>query len=73
MYTILGILGVFAFRGAWRPEFLSFLYAVLLGTGIEAVQYYIPYRSFEARDIAINCLGAAAGIIFTILLRRKTS
>ena len=36
---------------------------VLLGSLIELVQYFLPYRSFEASDLVANSLGIAFGLL----------
>ena len=62
-----GILSVFFFHAlhtkpkACKP-FPAFTAAVLLasayGALLESVQYLLPYRFFDLRDFAANCLGA---------------
>ena len=39
-----------------------FSYAFLLGLGIECVQKFLPFRSFEYGDILANALGASVGL-----------
>lgn len=39
-----------------------FSYAFLLGLGLECVQKFLPFRSFEYGDILANTLGAGAGL-----------
>jgi hypothetical protein len=45
------------------------LLAAIFGAFIEGVQYFIPYRTCEFGDIAVNCLAALAGIAPAGLLR----
>ena len=45
------------------------LLAALYGACIELVQYFIPYRTCEFGDIAVNCLAALAGMAPAALLR----
>ena len=55
----------------------SALYAALLsscyGFLIECVQYVVPYRSFEARDILVNCCAAlgAALLLYVLIFRQE--
>ncbi len=43
--------------------------AALYGGLIELVQYFIPYRSCEAEDFAVNCIAALAGMTMAGILR----
>jgi hypothetical protein len=45
------------------------LLAALYGACIELVQYFIPYRTCEFGDIAVNCLAALAGMAPAGMLR----
>jgi VanZ family protein len=45
------------------PIFRAIFFTSLYGLFIECVQFGVPYRSFEASDILINCLAAATAII----------
>ncbi len=49
---------------------MSFLYVLFLGTFIETIQYFLPYRSFDFRDIVANSLGSIAGIFLLWKLER---
>ncbi len=46
----------------------SVLFSSFYGILMEALQHFIPYRSFSVDDIAANCLGA---IIFGIIVLPK--
>lgn len=39
---------------------------VILGSLIELVQYFLPYRSFEALDLVANSLGIGFGLILSL-------
>jgi len=47
-----------------RPHLFSFLYAFTLGSFIEIMHFFLPYRSFEGGDIFFNVLGAVLGCVF---------
>ncbi len=49
---------------------MSFLYALFLGIFIEIVQYFLPYRSFDFKDIIANSLGSIVGIFLFWKLER---
>jgi len=44
--------------------------AAFYGGLIELVQYFIPYRSCEAEDFAMNCAAALAGMALAGILRK---
>lgn len=49
-----------------HPRLFSFFYAFCLGGSIECIQFFLPFRSFEAGDILCNILGSIAGTLFII-------
>jgi len=50
-----------------RPKFYGFVYSFTLGLSMEAIQYFLPYRQFEAADIASNLLGSIFGCLVRII------
>lgn len=46
---------------------ISFLTAFTLGLSIEFVQFFLPFRNFEALDIGVNFLGALVGVFLRIV------
>lgn len=44
--------------------------AFALAVVVEAVQWLLPYRSFEARDLAADAAGIAAALAFSCLIFR---
>jgi len=42
------------------------LYSFSVGLFVECIQYFLPYRNFEAFDIFANSLGSLAGIIMRV-------
>ena len=51
-----------------RRWWLAFGLAVMLTVGIEWVQQFIPSRVSDARDIVSNSLGAAIGVVITLII-----
>jgi len=43
-----------------------FLYCFFVGTVIECIQYFLPFRGFEGFDILANSAGSVAGILVRI-------
>ncbi|WP_339898808.1 VanZ family protein [uncultured Gilvimarinus sp.] len=71
-YVVAGISIGFAFGKrsvAWR-----FLVLFLFSTGIECIQYTLPWRSFDVRDIAANTAGIVLGLLLwwlvSLIVRR---
>jgi VanZ family protein len=67
-------------HGAIRFDFpemkayaLGFSVSSLFGLLDEVIQYFLPNRVFELRDVATNVIASALGLIITWLLFRKTS
>ncbi len=50
-----------------RPRFFSFSYAFILGLLIEIVQFFLPFRQFEAGDIVYNFLGSILGCLLRVV------
>ncbi|MBE9531401.1 MAG: VanZ family protein [Proteobacteria bacterium] len=49
---------------------LALLFSIALGTLIEIVQYFIPYRSASLGDIAANSAGALIGVyLYTFIAK----
>lgn len=46
----------------------GFLYTFGIGLAMEALQYFLPYRSFEVFDVFSNTLGALLGTFMRIRL-----
>ena len=63
MYGALAVLTLYAFRESAYCYVKSFIYTLCWGVLIEFVQYSIPYRSFELKDILVNVLGSSAGLL----------
>lgn len=61
-YFILAVIATVAFRKYARFYLISFAYAVIVGIFLEGVQFFIPYRSFDLRDILANVTGAGIGV-----------
>ncbi|MBN3040968.1 MAG: VanZ family protein [Candidatus Omnitrophica bacterium] len=50
-----------------RVKFFSFSYAFGLGFMLELVQFFLPYRDFQASDIISNALGAFFGCLIQVV------
>lgn len=63
IYTTLAFLAINTFRlnGRRNCYLKVFLYCFFVGFAVECIQYFIPYREFEAFDIFANSLGALTG------------
>lgn len=62
-YAVLGYL-VFMASGVSRgkPVMLSFGMVTLIGSGDEAIQWFLPNRVGDMRDVFMNCIGGLLGI-----------
>ena len=49
----------------------SVMYVLIFGAGIECVQYYIPYRTFNPVDIMANLFGIVFGVLLWIFGRKS--
>lgn len=65
-YAILGCLAVLAQKSR-RWQVLAVLAMVVMGVAIECIQYFLPWRSFEAMDMLANTVGVASGVIVSLL------
>jgi VanZ family protein len=48
-----------------------FIFAIIFGTVIEIIQYFLPFRSAEWLDLLSNSLGAILGIILISIFYKK--
>ncbi|GAA5785744.1 VanZ family protein [Chitiniphilus shinanonensis] len=59
-YGVLAALALAAFPPRmWR----AWLGATSMGVAVECAQYFVPYRSFDLRDMLANALGALLGVV----------
>ena len=73
-YFVLALMVVFWLQSAQSTQVCikAAVYAGLYGFLIECLQYFIPYRAFEATDIAVNAASAAlAAIVGYFMIRRQ--
>lgn len=67
-YGILGCLVLKAMEGGWRLPFLSsFVFVSIVGGGDEAIQWLLPNRVGDLRDVLMNSFGGVLGIAITWL------
>ncbi|WP_415323090.1 VanZ family protein [Candidatus Pelagibacter sp. Uisw_127] len=62
-FTILFILGTFAYKGTKKIKFLI-LYLILLSIILELFHYIIPNRGFQISDL----FGNIVGVVFVIII-----
>jgi glycopeptide antibiotics resistance protein len=74
--VVYGLLVFFLYE-AFRLDFsnvgsyaFAFIFSSIFGTVDELVQYLLPNRTFEIRDITTNILGSALGLIVIAILVR---
>lgn len=72
-----GLLGFLVFR-AFQLDFtdklaylLAFCLTAAFGWGDEGIQYLLPNRYFEWKDVLLNIVGGALGLFWTFLIRRE--
>lgn len=71
-YGILGVLLYKAMISDWNaPVFSSFVLITVIGSGDETIQWFLPNRVGDLRDVFMNCIGGSIGIVVTMLLRNK--
>ena len=73
-YFVLALMVVVWLQAARRTQVCikAAAYAGFYGFLIECLQYFIPYRAFEATDIAVNAASAAlAAIVGYFMIRRR--
>jgi len=69
-----GILGVLIYRAlsvdlkGVKAYMLSFVLIFLLGWGDEGIQYILPNRVYEFRDVLMNGAGGLMGLLLTWIL-----
>ncbi|MFH2019191.1 MAG: VanZ family protein [bacterium] len=74
-FSFYGVLAVFAFFAFFRshlskPYKYSLLYAILFGISDELHQHFVPGRTMDIRDLALDTLGA---LTFLFLLKKLQS
>jgi len=68
IYTLLAFLAINTFKiSSGKNCYIKvFLYCFFVGTLIECIQYFLPFRGFETFDILANSAGTVAGIFVRI-------
>lgn len=62
-YGILGYLMLKATTYSWRmPFFASFILVFIVGIGDEAIQWFLPNRVGDMRDVFMNSFGGLLGV-----------
>jgi VanZ family protein len=60
------VFNTLSFKKEKYQRLFGFFYAFLLGLIIEVLQFFIPYRSFELKDILFNLLGSGIGVFLPL-------
>ncbi len=69
-YGVIGLLFYRAWRDAGDPSIiiLPLLASIVVGTLDEWLQWFVPVRVGEARDVALNVIAVACGVLFAIAM-----
>ena len=68
-FFVLSFLFLLAYRFS-NPILTSLLFLSLFGLGIEVIQYFLPYRSFNLFDFVADILGVLFGaVLYRVFLR----
>ncbi|MCM8819842.1 MAG: VanZ family protein [Candidatus Omnitrophica bacterium] len=64
IYLVLSflVLNTLKLRKNSFPYIFAFTYGFLVGIVIEIFQYFLPYRSFEIKDLIVNIFGTIFGL-----------
>jgi len=60
----------FIFYYTFQRKISLILSGILLGIFVEIVQYYLPYRSFELKDILADVAGIIISIILILIIKK---
>jgi len=74
-YGALVFLALRAFSFDFSTRFsyaLAFLFGLVFGSIDESIQYFLPNRTFETRDIVTNGLASAFGLALIALLTKRS-
>ncbi len=72
-FVVLGLLVAAAVslrRSPWETLVLTALVGLAVALGTELLQWALPWRSFEVRDLAVDVVGLALGLALASLRRR---
>lgn len=50
---------------------LAFIITTLIGLGDEGIQYLLPNRYYQFKDVCLNSISAALGLIFVFVVQRE--
>jgi VanZ family protein len=73
-YIPFGTLGALAWskgRGVWRRSIALVAAGATLSLVLETLQAWVPHRDSSLRDVAMNSLGALAGVLIGTCLQRQ--
>lgn len=61
-YGILGILAFKAFGKGFKKVMIAILFVLLIGTLDEIIQFILPNRVGDIRDVIFNAIGGSLGV-----------
>ncbi|MCM8823967.1 MAG: VanZ family protein [Candidatus Omnitrophica bacterium] len=64
IYFIFAIITYKTFFKSLHPYLYVFVYNFSFGLIVEIIQYFLPYRTFEFKDLFFNSLGILVGLMF---------
>lgn len=71
-YGILGWMAYWAAGNNMRGLFIALGYIVIMGVLDEVVQWILPDRYFDMRDIGMNIFGGVIGILLAVYYYKRT-
>ncbi len=66
IYALKGLRGETIFRDRELPKIISIIIASAIL--FEAVQFFLPYRAWNPRDLVSNLIGAGLGVLIILIL-----
>ena len=72
-----GVLAFLVFRAVsidykgFKAYGLAFVITSLLGWGDEGIQYLLPNRYYQLKDVLLNSMSGAMGLFFTFVIHRE--
>ncbi len=57
--------------GGWRLYALAFVVTALIGWGDEGIQYLLPSRYYDVRDVVVNAISGALALMIVAVVRRE--
>lgn len=71
VFLAFGAFGLTRYKMGFRMVTITGM--LLFGLASEAIQYFLPYRTFNINDLVANVIGIHLGILISRLIYRKLS